>query len=814
METVGFVQVDVKANLDPLAKGFERGKKQSEQFEKSASGSFRNAATEAERFGDKAVSGATRAAAANKNVSASTKALTLGYGKLLGAVKSFAGAAAGAFAFGTLINEARGFNKALAEVSTLLPSVGDDMDVIGKKSRELANQYGSSAQAQVKAYYQIISAGASDAAEATELLDAANKLAVGGVTDIQTAADGLTSILNSYGMQARDATSVSDSLFVAMKAGKTTIGELAASIGKVSPLAAQTGVSLDELNAAIAALTKGGITTRESVTGLRAILAAVAKPTSEASKMAKQLGLDFSAAALQSEGFAGFLQNVVDKTGGSTEALSQLFGGVEALIPVMALAGQAGADFETILQQMAEKSGATAEAFDKVAASLDFRFSAALSKLMDIGLALGNVLLAVLVPAMEAVAAIGQAVMSVMDALGISAEDVTRALVPLTAALAVAFAPAIVAAVKAVAIAIGVGLVGAVRALTVAILANPLAALAAALAGIIEYTIGWQNALIAVKNFFISLYDVAMNVLQGIADVLRSLGITSFADGIEVWIRGDDAGEKIAKAHEVGGDKVADKIIDAHGDGAKDVSKEVTKASEKAADVMEKGVEKGGEKAADEVFKGLDQGGKKAGEEVNKEMTQAAEKGGAIFKAAGIEFTAESVKMIDAAARAAGDFLTSGANLMLKAAKAQIAATEAQAELYKAQAKEARANARLANAQAKGRGTPTAGGLSPRSAGEVTRVSLGSIDSLRRNGEIADRFAGASRADQGTAQSDGGSSRSSSQTNTGEKVDLTVLNVNDPEQMVNVMSSREGSRVLTNFVAANRDEIIALLGVN
>jgi TP901 family phage tail tape measure protein len=258
------------------------------------------------------------------------------------------------------------FSAAMTEVSTLVDTSRVSMAELTKEALRQAGAFGTGAAEQANAYYQIISAGASTAAQATATLTAANKLAVGGITDVRTAADGLTSVLNAYGSKAGSATDVSNAMFTAMKAGKTTIAELSTNLGAVAPLAAQMGVSFDELTAATAALTKGGINTSVAVNGLRAILAAVAKPGDEAAKMAAALGIEFSAAAVQSKGLADFIDNINTKTGGNVEALSLLFGGVEALVPVLALSGQAGEDFSTILDQMKVKAGATDEAFAKV----------------------------------------------------------------------------------------------------------------------------------------------------------------------------------------------------------------------------------------------------------------------------------------------------------------------------------------------------------------------------------------------------------------------------------------------------------------
>lgn len=296
------------------------------------------------------------------------------------------------------------FETALTEVSTLLGDTVGEMDALSDAAKRLAIEFGSTPVEQTKAFYQIISAGAQNAAEATNILTAANKLAIGGVTSVEVAADGLTSVLNAYGDKVASATAVSDAMFVAMKAGKTTIGELSGALGLVAPLAATAGVSFDELAGTIAALTKGGISTSTAVTGVRAILAAVVKPTSEAATAAKRLGLNFSASGLEAKGFAGFMKEVVEKTSGSTDEMALLFGGVEALVPALALAGQAGVDLGTILENMASKSGATEEAFTRMSKTAQFQLDRMNAAIEVILIALGEKIIPVLADVADAFA--------------------------------------------------------------------------------------------------------------------------------------------------------------------------------------------------------------------------------------------------------------------------------------------------------------------------------------------------------------------------------------------------------------------------
>lgn len=317
--------------------------------------------------------------------------------------KAFIGLAAASVAavFTQAVTAAAAFETRMAEVSTLVDTTTFNIELLAGRLRELSSEFGSPATQQAAAAYQVISAGAGSATEAIELLDAANRLAIGGVTDVATAADGLTSVLNAYGMEAADAADVSDVLFVGMRAGKTTIGELSSTLGRVAPLAAQAGVGFDELVASIAALTKGGISTNEAVTGTRAILAAIVRPSSEAAQAAERLGIQFNAAALESQGLAGFMDNLVTATGGSTKQLAQFFGGVEALVPVLALAGQAGVDMTAILEDMEARGGATADAFEKMTNTFEFQSNRVREGLTNALSELGDTILTVLTPAMR-----------------------------------------------------------------------------------------------------------------------------------------------------------------------------------------------------------------------------------------------------------------------------------------------------------------------------------------------------------------------------------------------------------------------------
>lgn len=319
---------------------------------------------------------------------------TNGWTTSLGKMKTeLLAAGAALYGMGSVLKAAAGesmrFGTAMAEVSTLLDDVSG-LDKMSDAVRRLTVEFGGDATENAKALYDVISAGASDSAEAIETLTAANKLAVGGVTEVKVAADGLTSTLNAYGDAVGDVAAVSDAFFVAVKAGKTTVAELSSSIGQVAPIASEAGVALEELLASVATLTAGGVKTGEAMTQIRAALTSIIKPSSEAAKLAEELGLRFDVGALKAKGWAGFLEDVRVATGGNVETMGQLFGSVEGLNAVLTLTGKGLDKFGATLEQMAGKAGATDAAVAKMMDTPAKRVEKFQATMRDLGLALGD----------------------------------------------------------------------------------------------------------------------------------------------------------------------------------------------------------------------------------------------------------------------------------------------------------------------------------------------------------------------------------------------------------------------------------------
>lgn len=203
------------------------------------------------------------------------------------------------------------FGDSAAKVSTIADTTKVPIDQLKSGIIDLSNKTGLAASDLNEALYQTISAGV-DTGEAVEFLGTATKAAKGGFTDTATAVDGLTTVLNSYGLETKDAEKIANQMLVTQNKGKTTFGELAASMGQVTPVAANLGVKTEELLSSLAATTAQGLGTSESITALKAAMSNIIKPSKEASEAAESLGIDFSVSALQSKGWIGFLNDVKD----------------------------------------------------------------------------------------------------------------------------------------------------------------------------------------------------------------------------------------------------------------------------------------------------------------------------------------------------------------------------------------------------------------------------------------------------------------------------------------------------------------------
>lgn len=263
------------------------------------------------------------------------------------------------------------FETSTAMVATIADTSQKSLSSISKEVRTYSNETGEAASDMAEATYQAISASV-NTADAAAFAGTATKLAVGGFTSATTAVDVLTTAINSYGLAASDATQLSDYLITTQNLGKTSVDQLAQSVGKVIPLASAYNVQMDNLSSAYAVLTANGIATAESGTYLKSMLSELGDTGSDVSEvLLNSTGKTFAQLMEQGYSLGDVMSMLGDAVDGDSTAFNALWSSTEAGIGALSLFN-AGADkYNSVLDSMRTSAGATEKAYSTMADTTD-----------------------------------------------------------------------------------------------------------------------------------------------------------------------------------------------------------------------------------------------------------------------------------------------------------------------------------------------------------------------------------------------------------------------------------------------------------
>ena len=303
--------------------------------------------------------------------------------------------------------QALAFNKAMTQVSTIVDKTTGEIAGLREEVLGLAREFGLNELDVAKGLYFTLSSGIEDTADALRLVRSANELAVAGFADSQQVIDLLTTTINAYGLAVGDAGRLNDIFFATVKSGKAELPELAASLGTVLPIAAQMGVRLEEVNAAVATLTLGGRKADIATTGLRQVLINLLNPTADAQAIIRgldeQLGIFGGKTLPEILKQGGSLFEVFTKLrtalGGNTAALRELVPDARAFNVVAALTGQQYETLRRVLDEVTLSAGASQRALEKVLESPSKRLEILLTGVRQGFESLGEAFLSALVPA-------------------------------------------------------------------------------------------------------------------------------------------------------------------------------------------------------------------------------------------------------------------------------------------------------------------------------------------------------------------------------------------------------------------------------
>lgn len=273
-----------------------------------------------------------------------------------------------------LSGDSLSFGKAMREANTMAGKGAEDFGALKDQVSELAKTIPMTRDELAKGLYMVISNGVPED-NWISFLEQSAKASVGGLADLSQVVTVTSTLIKNYGLRWEDAIAIQDKIQLTAKNGVTSFEQLAAALPRVAGNAAQLGVSIEDLLASFATLTGVSGNTAEVSTQIAAIFTALVKPSSEAVKMAQQMGIEFNAAAIKSAGsFGNFISKLdqdVKKFAAANgmleqEIYSKLFGSAESLRALIPLTGELSEKFAANADNMADSSGTIESAFSEM----------------------------------------------------------------------------------------------------------------------------------------------------------------------------------------------------------------------------------------------------------------------------------------------------------------------------------------------------------------------------------------------------------------------------------------------------------------
>ena len=445
-------------------------------------------------------------------------------GKALAPVSAVVGGALGASVKG-----ASDFNDGMAKMSTLFDTTQTSVSDLSKEFLSLSKKTGLSATELAEAGYQALSAGQS-VEDVAGFVETAGNLAKAGFTSTTTAVDVLTTAMNAYGEQAGTAEEISNKLVRTQNLGKTTVDELASSMGKIIPTASSMGVNIDNLTSGYVSLTKQGIATAEATTYMNSMLNELGDSGTDLGGIIKdKTGKSFQ--DLMNEGYslADVLQITKDYADENNIAYNELWGSAEAGKAGLAILNGGVEEFNGTVETMSDKTDDVGQALEKLNTP-SAKVKKAITQVKDSGIELGTSFMTALLPTLEKVVGGVEKATQWFSSL----DEGTKTTIATAMALVAGLSPVLIIGGKIISgigsfityiptIKAGLTMVsGGFKALWGILSANPIILVIAVIAGLVAGFIHLWNTSESFRNFWINLWNTIKSTVSKAINAVKS----------------------------------------------------------------------------------------------------------------------------------------------------------------------------------------------------------------------------------------------------------------------------------------------------
>lgn len=234
--------------------------------------------------------------------------------KTLGAGMLVAGGAM-ALGFGKMIGAASQFDQAMSEVNAVAGASSEEMGKLRDAAIEAGAATSFSATEAAKAQAELVKAGISTTDVLGGGLAGALDLAAAGSLDLADAAEIAAQAMNIFGLRGGDVTHIADLLAAGANKSAADVKQLGDAMRQGGLVASQTGLSIEETTAALAAFADNALVGSDAGTSLKTMLQRLTPISTESAAMMEQLGFSAYDAAGNFIGLEGLAEELQSSLG-------------------------------------------------------------------------------------------------------------------------------------------------------------------------------------------------------------------------------------------------------------------------------------------------------------------------------------------------------------------------------------------------------------------------------------------------------------------------------------------------------------------
>jgi TP901 family phage tail tape measure protein len=237
---------------------------------------------------------------------------------------------AGAVGLGAAVKVASDFNAQMSRVSAISGATGDQLEQLRQSALDLGASTSKSASEVAVGMEEMAKKGF----EVNEVMSAMPGIIAASEAsgeDLAAVSNVVASALNSFQLEASEASRVADVMAMAANKSSADVTDLGYAFKYAAPLANTLGYSMETLAAATGIMTDAGLEGQQAGTTLRMALIRLSDPPTEAAEAIAELGLKITDATGNVLPFDQIIQQLADSTQGmgnaaKLAALSQIFG--------------------------------------------------------------------------------------------------------------------------------------------------------------------------------------------------------------------------------------------------------------------------------------------------------------------------------------------------------------------------------------------------------------------------------------------------------------------------------------------------------